>query len=128
MLKCTEDSFFRVWFEFLAPFHRLTSRERDVAARLLRQYFRLKAGINDPEVLKEVMWSKTSKADMMRSLGMSATHFKMTISRLKSAGVLIDGAINPKFIPHMGGGPRHVLCVAFDWSSPSDRVGEGKNG
>lgn len=44
-LKCTENSFYRVWMEFLAPFHKLTSRERDVAAQLLEQYFRLRDGV-----------------------------------------------------------------------------------
>ena len=53
--KCSEESFYRLWMEFLAPFHKLTARERDVAARIIAQYFRLKKNIPDPEVLKEVV-------------------------------------------------------------------------
>lgn len=122
VLKCTEDSFLRTWMEFLAPFHRLTSRERDVAARLLKQYFRLKSNIDDPEVLKDVLWSRTSRKDMMASLGMSPAHFQMTLAKLKKAGIIVNDGPNPKFIPHIGQDPRHMLCIVFDWSSSVNRI------
>ena len=122
VLKCTEDSFLRTWMEFLAPFHRLTSRERDVAARLLKQYFRLRAEIDDPEVLRDVLWSRTSRKDMMTSLGMSSAHFQMVLAKLKKAGIIVNDDLNPKFIPHMSDNPRHMLCIVFDWSSPSNRI------
>lgn len=122
VLKCTEDSFFRTWFEFLAPFHKLTSRERDVAARLIKQYFLLKRNIEDPEVLKDVMWSRTSRKDMMTSLGMSPAHFQMTLAKLKKAEVIVNDDLNPRYIPNMGDDPRNVLCIVFDWSSPSQRI------
>ena len=122
VLKCTEDSFLRTWMEFLAPFHKLTSRERDVASRLLKQYFRLKASIDDPEVLKDVMWSHTSRKDMMNALGMSPAHFQMTLTKLKKAGVIMNNDINPKFIPHITEDPRHMLCIVFDWSSSVNRI------
>lgn len=127
ILKCTEDSFYRTWFEFLAPFHKLTSRERDVAARLIKQYFRLKENIEDPEVLKDVMWSRTSRKDMMTALGMSPAHFQMVLAKLKKAGVIVNDDLNPRFIPNMGDGPRNMLCIVFDWSSPSERISAQKN-
>ena len=52
-LKCTDDTFLRLWIEFLAPFHKLTARERDVAARIIAQYFKLKEKVQDPVVLRE---------------------------------------------------------------------------
>ena len=36
MIPGNIDSFFRKWFEFLEPFHKLTAREMDVAAALLK--------------------------------------------------------------------------------------------
>lgn len=118
-LKCTDDSFYRMWMEFLTPFHKLTSRERDVAARIIAQYFRLKSSISDPEVLKDVMWSHNSRKDMRESLGMSQAHFNMTLRKLKDAGVLKDDDINPRYIPHVSDDPRFLLNIVFDWSSPS---------
>ena len=121
-LKCTDISFYRMWIEFLAPFHKLTARERDVAARIIVQYFKLKDSIPDPEMLKEVMWSHTSRKDMRESLGMTQAHFQMILAKLRTSGVLIDGDINPKYIPHTTGDPRFMLSIVFDWSSTSNPV------
>lgn len=122
-LKCTSDSFYRMWIELLTPFHKLTSREKDVAARIIMQYFKLKESVPDPEVLKEVLWSRKSRKDMMESLGMSQAHFQMVLAKLKSAGVLINGDLNKKFIPHKTeGDPRFMLQVVYDWSSPTNPV------
>ena len=117
-IKCTEDSFYRLWIEFLAPFHKLTSRERDVAARILAQYFKLRESISDPVVLKEVMWSQTSRKDMRESLKMSPAHFQMVLGELKKAGVLVDGDLNKRYIPQKTDDSRFVFQIVFDWSSP----------
>ena len=121
-LKCTGTSFYRMWIEFLAPFHKLTSRERDVAARIIAQYFKLKDSIPDPEMLKEVMWSHTSRKDMRESLGMSQAHFQMILAKLRTSGVLLDGDINPKYIPHISEDPRFMLSIVFDWSSTTNPI------
>lgn len=128
LVTCTEDSFYRAWIEFLTPYHKLTSREREVAARLLMQYFKFRSSVSDPEVLHELMWSKRSRKDIMESLGMSPAHFQMVLGKLKSSGFLKDGDINPRFIPHtVEGDSRFMLQVMFDWSSstkPIDRNAE----
>ena len=121
-LKCTDSSFYRMWIEFLAPFHKLTSREREVAARIIAQYFKLKDSIPDPEVLKEVMWSHTSRKDMRESLKMSQAHFQMILAKLRTSGVIVDGDINPKYIPHISEDPRFLLSIVFDWSSQAKPI------
>ena len=121
-LKCTDSSFFRLWVEFLAPFHKLTSREREVAARIIEQYFKLKDSIPDPEILKEVLWSYTSRKDMRESLKMSQAHFQMILAKLRDAEVLVNGDINPKYIPHMTDEPRFLLGIYFDWSSKTNPI------
>lgn len=124
--KCSEESFYRLWMEFLAPFHKLTSRERDVAARIIAQYFRLKENIPDPEVLKEVLWSQSSRKDMRESLKMSPAHFQMVLAKLKENGVLVNGDLNPKYIPHKKDESRFMLSIVFDWSSQSSPIHNGK--
>ena len=122
-LKCTEDSFYRMWIEFLTPFHKLTAREKDVAARLLMQYFKFKDNVHDPEVLKDLMWSHKSRQDIMSSLKMSQAHFQMILAKLKSAGMLIDGEINPRFLPHKTPeDARLMLQIVYDWSSPEKPI------
>jgi hypothetical protein len=121
-LKCTEESFYRLWMEFMTPFHKLTPRERDVAARIIAQYFRLKESIPDPEVLRDVLWSQKSRKDMRESLKMSQAHFQMVLAKLRENQVLVDDTLNPAYIPHKGDSPRYLLGVFFDWSSPENPI------
>jgi len=117
-LKCAnETQFFRMWIEFLTPFHKLTARERDVAARILAQYFRLKESVSDPEVIRELLWSRTSRKDMMDSLKMSQAHFQIVLAKLKKSGFLVDDLVEPRFIPHVSDEPRFCLQIVYDWSS-----------
>lgn len=125
----SEDGFLRAWMEILTPFHKLTSREKDVAARILSQYFKMKAGIQDPFVLWEVMWSKNSRKDIMDSLGMSQPHFQLVLGKLRQCGFLLkDDEINPKYIPHRAdGASRFMFLFVYDWSTESNPVtDEGK--
>ena len=121
-LKCTADSFFRLWVEFLAPFHKLTSRERDVAARIIAQYVKLSKSISDTAVLEEVLWSQTSRKDMRDSLGMSKEYFGMIIGKLREVGIIVDGGINKRYLPKMTDEPRYLLSILFDWSSSTNPI------
>lgn len=131
LVPCTETSFYRAWMEFLTPYHKLTAREKDVAARILMQYFKFRDNVPDPDVLEELLWSKTSRKDMMDSLKMSAAHFQLVLTKLKSVGFLNDMEINPRFLPHtIQGDSRFMLQVVFDWSSakhPINREAEQNN-
>ena len=125
-LKCSEDSFYRMWIEFLTPFHKLTAREKDVAARVLLQYFKFKDNVPDPEVLRDLLWSRKSRKDIMDSLGMSQAHFQMVLAKLKAAGFIIDEDINPKYIPHkVQDDSRFMLQIVYDWSSPQNPIRSG---
>lgn len=122
-LKCTDDSFYRMWMEFLTPFHKLTSREKDVAARIILQYFKFKDSVPDPEVLRDLLWSRKSRKDIMDSLKMSQAHFQMVLAKLRTAGVLVDGDINPRYIPHRrADDERFMLQIVYDWSSPKNPI------
>lgn len=121
---CTEDSFYRLWMTFLTPFHKLTSRERDVAARIISQYFKLKTEIADPEVLRDVLWSHKSRKDMRESLRMSPAHFQMVLAKLRENGVLIEGDLNPKYIPHKTDEHRFNLSIVFDWRTDDEKRAE----
>lgn len=119
-VSCTENSFFRAWMEFLTPYHKLTTREKDVAARILQQYFKFRENVSDNEVIRDLLWSRKSRKDIMDSLKMSQPHFQMVLAKLKTSGFLTDGNIEPRFIPHMiQDDSRFMLQVCFDWSSTS---------
>ena len=123
-VKCADGMFFRTWVEFLTPYHKLTARERDVMARILAQYFKLRKSVSDPSLLNEMLWTQASRKDMRESLEMSPAHFQMILGKLRTAGVLReDDSIEPKYLPHIfEGEPRLLLNVFFDWSSPSKPI------
>ena len=71
-VPCSLDkSFFRYWLMFLEPFHKLTKREIDVAASFVKQRYELSKVIKDSEILD------------------------------RKNKVIVDGKINPKFIPNI---------------------------
>ena len=72
------DSFFRYWFMFWEPFHKLTKREIDVAATLVKIRYELSKVVKDEIILDKLVMSedtiKTKKKDksVWKSLGMAA--------------------------------------------------------
>lgn len=123
-VKCADGRFFRTWVEFLTPYHKLTARERDVMARIISQYFKLRKSVSDPSLLNEMLWTQASRKDMRESLGMSPAHFQMILGKLHQAGVLReDDSIEPRYIPDIvDDEPRFLLNVIFDWSSPTKPI------
>ena len=121
-IETTDEDFYRAWMDFTAPYHHLTSREREVGARILSYYFKLKASIDDPEVLRDLLWSRKCRKDMMESLNMSSAHFQMVLAKLRSSQFLLDGDINPRFIPHKTEEPRLMLAVYFNWSGKRNPI------
>lgn len=126
-LKCEDfNQFIKVWITFLKPFHRLTPSESDVAARILVQYFKLKASVPDQNILYELLWTSKSRKDIMDSLKISRAWFQMVLSTLKSSGFLEGNRINPRYIPHITDESRFLLDIVFDWSSPSKPIDNEK--
>lgn len=121
-LKCSDESFYRMFVEFYTPFHHLAVREKDVMAKIISQYFKLREQCEDPVMLRELLWSKSSRQDMRIALGMSQPHFQMVLGKLRDVGVLKDGDINPRYLPHIRPENRSSsfeLRVVFDWTSQS---------
>lgn len=125
-LKCTDESFFRTFVEIYTPWHNLASREKDVMAKIISQYFKLRQQCEDPTMLRELLWSQSSRQDMRESLGMQPPHFLMVMKKLRDAGVLLPCGstncydINPKFLPHIqpsSTSKSFELRIVFDYST-----------
>lgn len=99
-IPCKVDGkFFRYWFEFLQPFHNLTEREMDVITSFVRQRYELSKVIKDNEILDKVTMSEDTKKKVREECDISLPHFQVIMGKLRKNKVIIDGKINPRYIP-----------------------------
>ena len=100
-IPTTLNDFFRYWVEFLKPLHHLTDREMDVTTAFLRKRFELSKDILDPIKLDKYLMNEDTKAEIRDECGVSPAHFQVIMGKLRKSGVIIDGNINPRFIPNI---------------------------
>lgn len=96
-----EGSFFRYWFEFLRPFHKLTDREMDVIASFVKHRYMLSKVVSDQEILNRLTMSDDTKRKVREDCNISQAHFQVIMTKLKKSKVIENGRINPKFIPRL---------------------------
>ena len=94
-------SFFRYWFMFLRPFHKLTNREVDVITALVKHRYELSKVIKDDVILDKVTMSEDVKKQVREECGIAFQHFQVIMSNLRKNKVIENGKINPKFIPNI---------------------------
>ena len=101
-VPCSLDkSFFRYWFMFLQPFHKLTDREIDVITSFVKQRYELSKVIKDSEILDKVTMSEDTKKKVREECNITLPHFQVIMGKLRKNKVIIDGKINPRFIPNI---------------------------
>lgn len=101
-VPCSLDkNFFRYWFMFLEPFHKLTKREIDVAASFVKQRYELSKVIKDSEILDRVTMSEDTKKKVREECNITLPHFQVILGKLRKNKVIVDDKINPKFIPNI---------------------------
>lgn len=94
-------SFFRYWFMFLEPFHKLTDREIDVITSFVKHRYELSKVIKDNEILDKVTMSEDTKKKVREECNITLPHFQVIMGKLRKNKVIIDGKINPRFIPNI---------------------------
>lgn len=94
-------SFFRYWFMFLEPFHKLTDREIDVITSFVKQRYELSKVIKDNDILDKVTMSEDTKKKVREECNITLPHFQVIMGKLRKSKVIIDGKINPRFIPNI---------------------------
>lgn len=96
-----KGKFFRYWFEFLQPFHKLTDREIDVITSFVKQRYELSKVITDNSILDKVTMSEDTKKKVREECNITLPHFQVIMGKLRKNKVIIDGKINPRFIPNI---------------------------
>lgn len=96
-----DGNFFRYWFEILKPFHKLTDRETDVLTAIAKRRHDLAKVISDENILNQVLMNEESRVELRNILEMSSSQFQSNLSKLKKNNIMVDNAINPRFIPNL---------------------------
>ena len=110
------DDFYKYWMIFLKPFHNLTNKEMDVAAKILQYRQRLSKIIKDDTVLNDVLLSRENRKKIREELDITPAHLQVILSTLKGVGFLNDGKVNPRFIPRINNDKQFNLLMNFDFS------------
>lgn len=97
-----EDNFFNYWVEFLKPFNKLTGRELEVLAELLKKRYELTKVISDNNVLSSVLFSSEVRSNIRKKLNLSPAHFNGIMKKFKDNNIIDKtNNINPKLIPRI---------------------------
>lgn len=93
--------FFRWWCVFLRPFIKLTKRETDVVASLLKHRYELSKVVSDSSVIDSIMMSDEIKKKILEDCDMSVQHLYVVMGNLKKNKVIIGNTINPRLVPNI---------------------------
>ena len=113
-VSTTLAGFFRNWFEFLKPFHHLTDRQMDVIAAITYLRYKLSKKISDEELLDENVLSDASKKKVREACKLKLAHFQVIMGELKKSGVIVNGRINPRYIPRVTDEKGFQLLLYFN--------------
>jgi hypothetical protein len=95
------QKFFRYWYEFLKPFHKLTDREIDVITAFTYERHMLSKVISDNDILDKVLMSEDTKKKIRESCNITLAHFQVIMGKLRRNKIIVNNKINPKFIPNI---------------------------
>lgn len=100
-IPTTLSDFFRYWVEFLEPLHHLTEREIDIITAFLKKRYELSKSILDPVMLDKYLMNEDTKAEIRDECKVSPAHFQVIMGKLRKSGIIVNGNINPRFIPNI---------------------------
>ena len=86
-----EGKFFKYWFDFLRPYHKLTDREIDVIASFVKHRYQLSKVIKDQELLNRVAMSEDTKRKVREDCNISQAYFQVILTKLKKSKVIDNG-------------------------------------
>ena len=109
-----DGNFFKLWIEFLRPLHKLTNREIDVIASFIKHRYTLSKAISDVAILDRITLSKDTQKEVIKDCGITLQYLQTTMSKFRKNGVIVNGRINPKFIPNINDKGMITLLLCFD--------------
>ena len=121
-IPCTKQSFLKVWFDLLRPVHRLTPTEMKVAAAFVEHWYALRKTISNEDQLNMILFSPKEKQKIYEEVGISYSHMRAAIIKLKQRGIIKNGRLNYQYIPIKEEGAPYRLIFILDESEPVIRA------
>lgn len=100
-IPTSQKKFFRFWFEFLKPFHKLTDREIDVITAFTYERYNLGKVISDDDILDKVVMSEDTRKKIREEYKVTPAYFQVIMGKLRRNGLIVNNKINPRFIPNI---------------------------
>lgn len=94
-------TFFKYWFMFLYPFHNLTKKEMEIITCFLKHRYELSKHISDNDILDSVTMGEDTRKKVIQECKVTLPHFQVIMGKLRKNKVIVDGKINPKYIPNI---------------------------
>lgn len=95
------SGFFKHWFRFLKPLHKLTDREIDVISSFATQRHELSKVIQDESILDKYTMNSDTKKKVREECNLSPQNFQVIMSNLRKHQIIIDNKVNPRYMPNL---------------------------
>ena len=73
----------------------------DVATAFVKQRYKLSKVVKDPDILDKVLMSEDTKRIVREECNITLPHFQVIMGKLRKNQIIVDGKINPRFIPNI---------------------------
>ena len=99
VIPSTNDNFIRAWLEIMRPLHKMTSKEMDYAAIMLKKRYIIANEVSDQGMIDKLLFDEETKEIIRNEAGVTPSHAKAILYSMKKKGVIKGKTVNPKFIP-----------------------------
>ncbi len=113
VIPTDNNSFFRAWLQVMRPIHKLTPKEMDFFAIMLKKRAKIASEIKDSFIIDSLLFKEESKAEMLKEAGITDSHMKIILHNLRKNNVLINKRVNPRYIPDWEEGKPFRLMFIF---------------
>lgn len=96
-----DTDFFKKWCTILQPFVKLTKKETEVVACLLKHRWELSKHITDPVLLDAMVMNEETRRKVVEECNITLSYFYVMTSTFRKHKILIGDALNPRLIPNI---------------------------
>lgn len=112
-LPCNSDEFLRGYLDVMRPLHKLTPREMDYAAALLKIRERIAQEVTDQGMIDKLLFDEEMKEIIRKEANVEPPHAKAILYSMKRKQFILGKRINPMYIPSWERGKPFRLMFIF---------------